>query len=346
MKSIPALLALTTALTVLAAAPVPAYAQQLRAGAAMTNITPPLGIPVIGNFGEMLALNVHDELHVRAVVVDDGKKKVAMAVCDLLGFRGMVSEEARRRIEEITGIPKEHVLVTATHTHSGGDALGNPHEQRENLTDYQKFVAHRVADAVAMADRRLRPAEAAFGKVDIPEHVFNRRWSMKEGTMSPNPFGKIDKARMNPPVGNPDLVEPVGPTDPTLSFVAFREPGGRLISLFAAYSLHYIGGGAYGDVSADYFAVFSEELKKMQPESPNPAAPAFVAPPHGCARRPSRRNRLRRVAVPRWRRARRAWPQPPRSSRPIRKRRISLVPAPMSYSLASRTKRSTGHSFV
>lgn len=253
------------------------HADELRAGAAVANITPPIGIPIVGNFGKQLAANVHDELHVRALVVDDGKKKVALVVCDLLGIRGTVSAEARKRIREATGIPEEHVLVAATHTHSAGDAVGHRYDLKAPMSDYQKFVASRIADAVVIASGRLRPAEIASGTVDIPEHVFNRRWSMKEGTMPVNPFGKIDKAKMNPPVASPNLVEPVGPVDPTLSFVAFREPGGRLISLFAAYSLHYIGGVKFGDISADYFAVFSEELGKMQPEPPDAASPPFVA---------------------------------------------------------------------
>lgn len=249
----------------------------LRAGAAMVNITPPLGIPIIGNFGKQLAASVHDELHVRAVVVDDGERKVALVVCDLLGFRGTVSVEARKRIQEQIGIPQENVMVMATHTHSGGDAVGDRYRLKGELSEYQEFVASRIADAVVIADGRLRPAEVANGRVDIPEHVFNRRWSMKEGTMPPNPFGKIDKAKMNPPVASPNLVEPVGPIDPTLSFVAFREPGGRLISLFAAYSLHYIGGVRHGDISADYFAVFCEELRKKQAKPPDAVSPPFVA---------------------------------------------------------------------
>jgi hypothetical protein len=44
--------------------------------------------------------------------------------------------------------------------------------------------------------------------------------------------------------------------------------------------------------------------------------------------------------------SRSAIAQPPISSRPISMRRISLVPAPMSSSLASRKKRSTGQSLV
>lgn len=254
----------------------PADAGEIKAGAALANITPPLGIPIVGNFGKQLAANVHDELHARALVVDDGERKVAIVVCDLLGFRGTVSTEARKRIAEKTGIPPEHVLISATHTHSAGDALGDRYLLDAPLNAYQEFVATRIADAVVIAAGRLRPAELAFGRVDLPEHVFNRRWSMKEGTMPQNPFGKIDKAKMNPPAGSPNLVEPVGPTDPALSFVAFREPGGRLISLFAAYSLHYIGGVKFGDISADYFGVFCEALKQLQPESPDAVSAPFV----------------------------------------------------------------------
>jgi hypothetical protein len=257
--------------------PGPSSGQELKAGAALANITPPLGTPIVGNFGKQLAADVHDELHARALVVDDGKSKVAIVVCDLLGLRGTISEEARKRIRDRTGIPESHVLIAATHTHSGGDALGDRYRLKEPLNGYQEFVASRIVDAVVMADRRLRPAEMASGAVEIPEHVFNRRWSMKEGTMPVNPFGKFDKAKMNPPVASENLVEPVGPVDPTLSFVAFREPGGRLISVFAAYSLHYIGGVKSGDISADYFAVFSEELRKLQPQSPDADAFPFVA---------------------------------------------------------------------
>ena len=254
-----------------------AMGEELKAGAALTNITPPLGIRIVGNFGPQVATNVHDELHARALVVDDGERKVAVVVCDLLGLRGTLSAEARRQIQERTGIPAEHVMVTATHTHSAGDALGDRYRLKEPLDDYQKFVASRIADAVVMANGRLRPAEMAQGRVGIPEHVFNRRWSMKEGTMPKNPFGKIDKAKMNPPVASKDLIDPVGPTDPTLSFIAFREPGGRLISLLAAYSLHYIRGVKHGDISADYFAVFCEELRHLQPAPPKESDAPFVA---------------------------------------------------------------------
>ena len=235
----------------------------LRAGAAKSNITPPLGLPIVGGFTPSPSTHVHDELNARCLVLDDGRTKVALVVCDLLGIHRLVSEEARRQIEQRLGIPSSHVLISATHTHSASSAMGEDrfrHEQ--SLDDYQKFVIRRIVDGVQCAVNTLRPAQFAFGTVEAPEHVFNRRWFLRPGAMPPNPFGTLDQVKMNPPAGSPDLVEPAGPTDPVLSFVALREPEGRPISVLAAYSLHYVGGVGPGHISADYFAVFCEELAR------------------------------------------------------------------------------------
>lgn len=238
----------------------------LKAGAATSVLTPELGSPIIGGFAPYPATHVHDELHARALVLDDGQTKLALVVCDLLGLHRLVSEEARRIIAKETGIPKECVLVAGTHTHSASSALGQDRFRlNEELDDYQKFAARRIADAVHCAANTLRPAELAFGTVAIPEHVFNRRWTMKPGTMPENPFGKIDQVKMNPPAGSPNLLEPAGPTDPQVSILSVREPGpeGKPISVFATYSLHYVGGVGAGHISADYFAVFSEEVARL-----------------------------------------------------------------------------------
>lgn len=250
----------------------------LLAGAATSNITPDIGGDVVGGFLPFPCTHIHDELHARCLVLDDGKTKLALVVCDLLGLHRSVSVEARRLIEAETGIPAANVMISATHTHSATSALGqHPRGYFSDieLDGYQKFVVRRIADGVRRAVTLLKPAEIAFCTVDVPEHVFNRRWFLKEGTMPPNPFGKIDKVKMNPGAGNPSLVEPAGPIDPTVSFIALREPGGRLISVFSAYSLHYVGGVGSGHISADYYGMYCEALKRLQQDGAND--PPFVA---------------------------------------------------------------------
>ena len=266
-------------LLVLALGPTVWSAEPFRAGAATSNITPELGSEIIGGFVPYPSKHIHDELHARCLVLDDGKTKLALVVCDLLGIDRVVSVEARRLIAERQGIPPEQVLISATHTHSATSALGKDSRQLNQVpNDYQLFVARRIADGVARAVNQLRPAQLAFGTVEVPEHVFNRRWHMRPGTVPVNPFGTVDAVKMNPPAGSENLVEPAGPTDPTVSFLAIRDLEGRPISVYAAYSLHYVGGVGSADISADYFAVFSEHLKKLLvPEEPPLGTPPFVA---------------------------------------------------------------------
>jgi hypothetical protein len=223
-----------------------------------------LGGGIIGGFVPFPATHVHDELHARCLVLDDGQTKLALVVCDLLGVDSRLSAEARKLIQQSVGIPPGNVLICATHTHSACSALGKDRFKfPQELDEYQQFVARRIADGVKCAANQLRPAQAAFVTAAAPEHVFNRRWFLKPGAMPPNPFGKVDQVKMNPAAGSPDLVEPAGPTDPTVSVLSFREPGGRPIAVFSAYSLHYVGGVGSGHISADYYGMYCRHLERL-----------------------------------------------------------------------------------
>jgi hypothetical protein len=61
-----------------------------------------------------------------------------------------------------------------------------------------------------------------------------------------------------------------------VSIIALREPEGRMIAAFCAYSLHYVGGAGPGHLSADYFGMFCEALKNLQTPQDGDAPP-FVA---------------------------------------------------------------------
>ena len=90
----------------------------LKAGAATSNITPPLGEAIVGGFKPFPATNVHDELHVRCLVLDNGETKIAFVICDSLGITEEVYQVARDFIKAETDLPPENILMAATHTHS------------------------------------------------------------------------------------------------------------------------------------------------------------------------------------------------------------------------------------
>lgn len=238
-----------------------------RAGAAVSNITPPLGAGIVGNFGNPPpAEHIHDQLYARALVLDDGQTKLVIVTVDNVGVTRGVFEEAKRLVHEKTGLPKERMMMSSTHTHS---AISARDDQPKNgkfgqpLSEYQIFVAQRIADGVRVALNNLAPARIGWGSGQVPQHVFNRRWKMKPGTRLVNPFGGEDRAMMNPEHADPNLLEPAGPTDPQVSFLAVQSVEGRPIALLANYSLHYVGGLPRNHVSADYFGMFADRVQQL-----------------------------------------------------------------------------------
>lgn len=265
-------LLLVCAVAMLASAP-PAYAQsaqpttssdaprQFRAGAATSVITPRLGISINGHFNDRLAKHIHDELHARCLVLEDGQTRLALVVCDSCMIPREVMDAAKALIQQRTGISSENVLISATHPHSAPTCAAV--FQSEPDAEYQRFLVERIADGVQRAVNQVAPAKIGWGVGREPNQVFNRRWRMKPGTIPPNPLGGTnDLVRMNPPIESPDLVEPAGPTDPDVSVLAIQSREGRPVALLAVYSLHYVGAPGF-DISADYFGAFCVRVSQL-----------------------------------------------------------------------------------
>jgi hypothetical protein len=239
-------------------------AGRLRAGAATSNITPPLGELIVGNWVPAPATHVHDELQARCLVLDNGNTRLAIVVVDNVGIPRRVLDEAKRLARQRSGIPAERILVASTHTHSAATARGSERlGGAEPLDRYQSFVATRIADGIQRALNNMEPARIGWGSGSLPGQVFNRRWFMKPGPHLNNPFGGTDRVRMNPPAGSPDLLKPAGPTDPEIGFFSVSSDSGRPIALLANYSLHYVGGVPEGHVSADYFGAFARRMVSL-----------------------------------------------------------------------------------
>ncbi|MBK9171193.1 MAG: neutral/alkaline non-lysosomal ceramidase N-terminal domain-containing protein [Bryobacterales bacterium] len=254
-----------TAICLLALVPGGLSAQRIfRAGAATSNITPPVGAPTVGGWTPQPSKYIHDELHVRCLVLDDGQTRLALSVSDNLGIPRYVYDEAKRALQQKTGLPMTHILMSSTHTHSGPSSRANGHITGggEPLDEYQRFLAVKLADCVQNAIHNLEPARVGWGAGSEPGQVFNRRWKLKPGKHAVNPFGGIDTAVMNPG-GNPDIHEPAGPVDPEVAFLSVQSASGRPIALLANYSLHYVGGVGPNHISADYFGMFAGRIRQM-----------------------------------------------------------------------------------
>ena len=177
----------------------------LKVGAARVAITPPLGVSLAGSYTDRRAVGLRDDLYARAFVVDDGVSQIAVVSCDVIGVRAATVARVRRIVEERCGVPGEHVLVAATHNHSGpltreklASGLAG-----ENDEPYLGQLERLIASAVEAALHRRAPARLRLALGEERGVAFNRRFVMREGPVRTNP-GQL----------NPHIVETAGPIDP------------------------------------------------------------------------------------------------------------------------------------
>jgi hypothetical protein len=134
-----------------------ANSQVLEVGAATRIITPNPLLPVSGGVGQPKKTSEKKgDLYARAVVLRNGSTVVAIVSVDNLGWSAALGDRSRSLIKNI---PKENILIAATHTHSAPDAYGFPDESGKSLADlnYLNWCSKQIADAVNEAAAKAVP---------------------------------------------------------------------------------------------------------------------------------------------------------------------------------------------
>lgn len=227
-------------------------AQDLRFGRAAVDITP---TPETGGVKPVL-----DPIQAKAAALEKDGVSAAIVVLDLPVVNRAVVESVRAEAEVATGIPGAHIMISATHSHTGltpgwAGASSFPSlfpakegRELEEAKAYTAFLVKSTVEAVRRAHEDLQTAQlsAAIGREDsLP---FNRRFRMKDGTVV-----------FNPGIGNPDIVRPVGPIDPAVPVIFAESGAGEPLATLVNYALHLdtVGGDVY---SADYAYPLSRAL--------------------------------------------------------------------------------------
>src|SRR5918995_1379145 len=86
---------------------VSAQVPTLRAGAAKIVITPApdAALPMSGYAGRKAGFtSIHDDLHVRAIVVDDGTNQAALIACEVIGVSDAPWQKIAERLTRETAI--------------------------------------------------------------------------------------------------------------------------------------------------------------------------------------------------------------------------------------------------
>jgi hypothetical protein len=195
----------------------------LRAGAARISITPPAGaaLPMGGYGGRTEGFRgIHDDIYVRAIVLDDGSAQAALVTWELLFVPDAIWSDLSQRIASEAGIRPENLLLSAVHNHGAPTSGGGSGAVAPGTAAYMKTVEDAAVNAVRRAQERLRPARFGIGS----------------GTADVN----INRRELFPGRGLWLGFNESGPTDKTVTVLRFDDLDGKPIALWINYPVHAV----------------------------------------------------------------------------------------------------------
>ncbi|QEG43384.1 LamG-like jellyroll fold domain-containing protein [Roseimaritima ulvae] len=259
---------------------VPARAE-LRVGAKVVDVSPPQ-FPVLVNGGMLnkTAGQINTPVSARAIVVDDGQQRLAIVVVDSCMMPRPLLDDAKRLAAKRTDIQPDHMLISATHTHTAPSCMGALGTDADPA--YVSYLREKLAEAIAAAEAELQPARVGFATGDAAPYTALRRWVRRSDRVADDPFGNPTvRANMHSANNWDDVTGPSGPEDPELSLIAFQSPDGQPIAMLANFSMHYFGDRP---ISADYFGLFANRVQdRLAAEANDKTLQPVAIMSHGCS---------------------------------------------------------------
>jgi len=130
----------------------------------------------MGGFGDRTQTfeGVHDEVFARALVLDNGTTTLVVIGSDLMSLEPGLTEGVRQRVEDATGVPASHIMVSCAHNHSAPSLYQLPEDER-NRPSGMPFLIKQFSDAAIDAWKNREPADVGFHAGELRGLTRNRQ---------------------------------------------------------------------------------------------------------------------------------------------------------------------------
>jgi hypothetical protein len=239
--------------------------RSFQAGSAKVNITPPLTIPYLGYEPRHAFFEgVHDPLYARAVALDDGTRQALIIAADSIGYSNALlgpgrnfTSEVRQRIQERTGIPAAHIMLTTSHAHSTPETCN-----LRRLLDtpaaapWLEVVIDQLTSVASIAFSRRQPSRMKVATGEVSGLSRNRRVVGLDGRI-------VGGAMANPT----EVV--AGKLDQQVGMILFESIDNATCTLLANFACHPVTVQVQPLVSADFPGAAMTLVEKTLPGCTN-----------------------------------------------------------------------------
>ena len=143
-----------------------------KAGASFKNITPKKSHFLYGYpFVERMSTGVNDWLYSSALYLTDGNESVFFIANDIIYVNKSIVTSVRKIVSEATGVPADHIMIGATHTHSGPVTVDSVVSGNDPVVppvdpDYIDFLEKQMISSAIMAFHHAAPAKIGLTVAD------------------------------------------------------------------------------------------------------------------------------------------------------------------------------------
>ncbi|MBI5801944.1 MAG: neutral/alkaline non-lysosomal ceramidase N-terminal domain-containing protein [Verrucomicrobia bacterium] len=202
---------------------------ELKVGFSQVDITPPVGAIITGPSAP-ISTGTDDPLRARAMVVQNGDRKLAIVGVDLVKVTHSLADRIIALVTERTGITRDAVLICPSHNHSSPFIpMGGPANK-----GYIDTLPQLISDSIVQANKALQPARMSIGRSLVYDGHFNRRVISKaDGLVLNTWLKKVDDLKQTPQVLGTE-----GPIDPELWVARFDAMDGKMLGTLVNFTCH------------------------------------------------------------------------------------------------------------
>ena len=213
----------------------------MQVGFGRIEITPQASVPLggYGNTDKRKSQQVLDPLMATCVAITDENLQTLLLISLDLGNSSDVIK-IRELVAQATGIPEDHIMVAATHTHSAPDL----YSKDENTLAWKDYYTPRVAMAAEAAMEDRSAAKIYFGKTETKGMNFVRHYLLSDGSYGGDNFGDFKQNT---------IVDHAAPNDPGMQVIRFVRDSAKDIVMVNWQAHPTVTGGILKtDLSADF----------------------------------------------------------------------------------------------